>query len=89
MGTVDQVKFMADAARLLGREIATGKDARSIMKIGTWYNSAEETLFNLGLPPNRKGGQLGFVTYETDGKSRPPYLASDSHPLAEELTSVG
>ena len=85
MGTVDQVKFMAETAKLLGREIATGADARRIMKIGTWYNSPDETLFNLGLPPNRKGGQLGFVTYETDGKWRPPYMASDSHPLAEEL----
>jgi uncharacterized protein (DUF849 family) len=85
MGTVDQVKFMAETAKLLGREIATGADARRIMKLGTWYNSPDETLFNIGLPPNRKGGQLGFVTYETDGKWHPPYMASDSHPLAEEL----
>ena len=33
--------------------IATGDDARRIMKIGTWYDTVEETLFNLGLPPNR------------------------------------
>lgn len=29
-----------------------------------------ETLFNLGLPPNRKSGQHGFMVYETDGKVR-------------------
>ena len=87
-GTVEQVKFMAETAKMLGREIADGKDARRIMKIGTWYNSPDETLFNLGLPPNRKGGRLGFVTYETDGKWHPPYMASDSHPLAEELITV-
>ena len=85
MGTVEQVKFMAETAKLLRREIATGADARRIMKIGTWYSSPDETLFNLGLPPNRKGGELGFITYETDGKWRAPYLASDSHPLAEEF----
>ena len=28
----------------------------------------EETLFNLGLPPNRPEGYKGFVSYETDGK---------------------
>ena len=88
LGTVEQVKFMAETAKSLGREIATGKDARRIQKIGTWYNSPDETLFNLGLPPNRKGGQLGFVTYETDGKYHAPYLASDSHPLVEELVTV-
>ena len=88
MGTVEQVKFMAETSKMLGREIATGKDARRIMKIGAYYNSPDETLFNLGLPPNRKGGQLGFVVYETDGKWQPPFLASDSHPLVDDLVPV-
>jgi uncharacterized protein (DUF849 family) len=88
MGTVDQVTFMAETAKKLGREIASGPDARRIMKIGTYYNSPDETLFNLGLPPNRKGGQLGFVTYETDGRWHPPYMASDSHPLVDDLVEV-
>lgn len=82
LGTVDQVKFMAEMAKMLGREVATGKDARRIMKIGTWYDTPDETLFNLGLPPNRKGGQLGFVMFETDGLFHEPGMASDSHPLA-------
>jgi len=47
-------------SREIGREIATCVEARSIVRIGTWFSSAEETLLNLGLPPNRKGGQRGF-----------------------------
>ena len=66
-------------------------DARSLlvttragfMKIGVTYNSVEETLFNLGLPPNRKAGETGFRVYETDGKlSKPRTAGSDGHPLA-------
>jgi len=33
---------MARIAKELGREVATGDDARRIMKIGTWYESAVE-----------------------------------------------
>lgn len=47
-------------SREIGREIATCVEARSIVRIGTWFSSAEEALLNLGLPPNRKGGQRGF-----------------------------
>ena len=83
MGTVEQVEFMADIAKKLGREVATGDDARWIQKIGMWYQSPDETLFNLGLPPNHQGGQQGFMVYETDGNLHEPALASDSHPLAE------
>ena len=82
MGTVKQVEYMADLAHKLGREVATGDEARQIMKVGTWYKSIEETLFNLGLPPNRKGGQQGFLVYETDGRLRGHLGASDSHPIA-------
>jgi hypothetical protein len=38
------------------------------MKVGVWYDSVEETLQHLGLPPNRKEGAKGFLTYETDGR---------------------
>ena len=38
------------------------------MKVGVWYDSVEETLFNLGLPPNRSEGYRGFLAYATDGK---------------------
>ena len=37
---------------------------------------------------NRKGGQQGFMVYETDGKLHVPALASDSHPLASSPIKV-
>jgi uncharacterized protein (DUF849 family) len=82
MGTVRQVEQMVRIANELGRRVATGKDARRLMKIGTWYKNADETLFNLGLPPNRQTGQRGFLVYDTDGKRHDQIEASDSHPLA-------
>lgn len=68
MTTVQMIEKHVRMARELGRDIATGEDAHRIMKIGTWYDTVEETLFNLGLPPNRTEGQRGFLTYETDGR---------------------
>ena len=60
MGTVAQIKKLVRISEELGRPIATARQAREIHKIGVWYNTVEETLLNLGLPPNRKDGQLGF-----------------------------
>ena len=59
---------MAKLAEAYGRKVATCEEARRMMKIGTWYSSPEETLVNLGLPPNRKEGEPGFLTWHTDGK---------------------
>jgi uncharacterized protein (DUF849 family) len=82
MTSVQQIEQMVRMAKELGPPIATPEQAKEIMKIGTWYNSVEETLFNLGLPPNRKGGQQGFLTYETDGKIRPKAsLVGEEHKL--------
>jgi hypothetical protein len=36
----------------------------------------DETLANLGLPPNRKEGRLGFIVKDTDGKVRPARVGS-------------
>jgi hypothetical protein len=55
-------------AEQFGRKVATADEARAIMKIGVWYDSVEETLSNLGLPPNRADGQKGFIVHETDGR---------------------
>jgi uncharacterized protein (DUF849 family) len=66
--TVKQVEQMVRLAREVGREVATAEEARKIMKIGAWYKSAADTLVALGLPPNRKDGQLGFVGYPSDGR---------------------
>jgi uncharacterized protein (DUF849 family) len=66
--SVQMIEKQVRMANELGRKIATGDDARQILKIGVTYNSVEETLLNLGLPPNRKAAQYGFLTYETTGK---------------------
>ena len=51
------------------------------MKIGVWYNSVDETLKNLGMPPNRGDDDRGFMVWETDGKKSVQHhdlrLASD------------
>jgi uncharacterized protein (DUF849 family) len=59
MTSVQQVEQMVRIADELGRDVATGDDARCIYQIGTWYQSADETLRRLGLPPNREPGQRG------------------------------
>jgi uncharacterized protein (DUF849 family) len=57
MGSVAQVEQLVRISRELGREVADGQEARAIYKIGTQYNSTEETLARLGMAPNRERGQ--------------------------------
>lgn len=57
--TVQQVEQMVRIARELGREVADGDEARAIYRIGQHWTGPEETLARLGLPPNRRPGQLG------------------------------
>ena len=52
------------------------------MKIGVWYNSVEETLFNLGLPPNRADGQKGFLAYEAGGRVPKGVAAGQPSPVS-------
>jgi uncharacterized protein (DUF849 family) len=66
--TVKQVEWAVKQSEQFGRKVATAEEARKMMKIGVWYETVEETLFNLGLPPNRPEGYKGFLTYETDGR---------------------
>ncbi len=61
--SVQQVEQMVRIARELGREVATGDEARSIYKIGTYYRNAEDALAHLGWPPNRRPGQRGFLVH--------------------------
>jgi uncharacterized protein (DUF849 family) len=61
MTSVQQVEQMVRIARELGRDVADGKDARRIYKIDEWYDSADETIRQLGMAPNRKPGQRGFT----------------------------
>jgi len=54
MGTVKQIEQLVRISREVGREVANGKEAKKILKIGTFYNSTEETLEKNGFAPNRK-----------------------------------
>jgi len=54
MSSVEQIEQMVRIARELGRDVANGEEARRIYQIGTQWNSADETLANLGMRPNRK-----------------------------------
>ncbi|MCX5542803.1 3-keto-5-aminohexanoate cleavage protein [Paraburkholderia sp. CNPSo 3076] len=56
MTSVQQVEQYVRLARELRREVATGKEAREIYRIGTWYDSVDETLAANGMAPNRKPG---------------------------------
>lgn len=64
MTSVQQIEQCVRIARELGREVATGKEAREIYKIGVQYKSAEETLAKLGMAPNRVQGERGFPLRE-------------------------
>lgn len=70
--TVEMIRKMVSIAGELGRPIATAEETRQILKLGQWYDTPEETLFNLGLPPNREEGERGFLTYKTDGRIHAP-----------------
>ena len=79
MTTLQQIEGVVSLSERFGRKVATADEAREIMKIGVWYDSVEETLKNLGLPPNRGDDDRGFV-WETDGKKSVAQAMSDSHP---------
>lgn len=80
--SVQQVEGAVRICREFGRKVATAEEAREIMKVGVWYDSVEETLRNLGLPPNRRDGQSGFLVWDTEGKKTVAKTAGDSHPMA-------
>ena len=87
MNSVQQVDQIVRLSRELKRPVATGDQAREMSKLGIWYNSVEETLAALALPPNRKAGQLGFIVTDTDGKLRPATVGSDGHALAGQFVA--
>ncbi len=61
MTSVQQIEQTVRIARELGRDIATGEDAKRIYQIGEQYRSADETIAALGMAPNRKPTQRGFT----------------------------
>jgi uncharacterized protein (DUF849 family) len=54
MSSVKQVEQLVRMSREFGREIASGREAREIYRIGEFYASAEETLARNGFAPNRE-----------------------------------
>ncbi|GGW51069.1 3-keto-5-aminohexanoate cleavage protein [Streptomyces xantholiticus] len=61
MTTVEQVEQMVRISETLGRDIATGAEAKKIYKLGEYYSGADETLARLGMVPNRRPDQRGFM----------------------------
>jgi len=55
MTTVQQIEQLVRISREFGRDIANGKEAKTILKIGTFYGSTEETLAKTGFAPNPAG----------------------------------
>jgi len=61
MSTVKQVEQLVRISREVGRAVANGKEARKILKIGTFYGSVEETLAKNGFAPNRAVSPQGIL----------------------------
>ncbi|WP_405782699.1 3-keto-5-aminohexanoate cleavage protein [Streptomyces sp. NBC_00859] len=61
MTSVAQVEQMVRISKSVGRSIATGLEARKIYRLGEYYTDADETLAQLGMVPNRRPGQRGFM----------------------------
>jgi uncharacterized protein (DUF849 family) len=89
MSTMAQIEALVELSGRFGRPIATAQEARKIQKIGVWYDSIDETLQNLGMPPNREGGVKGFTVFETDGKRHTDQPAGDSHPFPQPAVAQG
>jgi hypothetical protein len=61
MTTVEQIEQLVRIAKEFGRPIATPEQTREILKIGTFYDTVEETLAANGFAPNAKGRQQGYL----------------------------
>jgi hypothetical protein len=67
MSSTDQIEQLVRISREFGREVANGKEARRIYRIGEFYKSANETPARNGFAPNRKVGQRGFLQHAAAG----------------------
>ncbi len=65
MSSVEQIKQLVRISTEFGRPIATAQQARDIMKIGVFYETADETLRENGFAPNRNGANQGFLRKPT------------------------
>jgi uncharacterized protein (DUF849 family) len=84
MSTLEMIQKHVRMAKELERPIATPAEAKQMMKIGVTYKTTEETLANLGLPPNRHPGHQGFLVHETDGNFHPAAQGGCGHIHAGE-----
>jgi beta-keto acid cleavage enzyme len=96
MSTIEMSERHVRMANELGRPIATPEQAREVLKIGVTYKSTEETLANLGIPPNRMPGHMGFMVHQADGKFHPAAQggcghihAGDWEEQVDEVVKVG
>lgn len=80
--TIKQIEGMVQLAQKFGRKVATAEEARKLCNVGVWYDSVDETLRYLGLPPNPTTYDPGFQVWPTDGKKQQSVIAGDSHPIA-------
>jgi uncharacterized protein (DUF849 family) len=61
MSSVRQIKQLVRVAREFGRDIADGAEAKRLCRIGTFYDTVEESLAANGFAPNPAGGHQGFI----------------------------
>ncbi len=54
MSSVKQIEQLVRISREFGREVANGKEARRIYRIGEFYKDVDETLAKNGFAPNRE-----------------------------------
>lgn len=59
--TVEQIRQLVRISEEFGRPIATGRQAKSILGIDTFFNTVEESLAANGFAPNRAGANQGFL----------------------------
>jgi uncharacterized protein (DUF849 family) len=82
--TLQMIEKQVAMAKLIGRPIATPEQARQMLKIEVTYKTTEETLANIGLPPNREKGNMGFLVHKTDGYFHPAAQGGCGHIHAGE-----
>ena len=54
MTTVEQIEQLVRISREVSRPVASGKEAKQILRIGEFYDTIDETLAKNGFSPNRK-----------------------------------
>lgn len=63
MSSVEQIRQCVRIADELGREVASGREARAVYRIGVQYRDADETLRMNGMAPNRQAERPRIARY--------------------------